>query len=86
MPLCSKDINECETNNGGCSEVCENTEGSFFCACEGDERILSADKKTCVGEFFPFFQTRARNTVFYRIFDNVIHKHRQKHSVVREFS
>ncbi|XP_031778420.1 uncharacterized protein LOC100679483 isoform X1 [Nasonia vitripennis] len=42
------DINECATNNGGCTEVCENTEGSYFCACEGDERILSEDKKTCV--------------------------------------
>ncbi|XP_011504764.1 PREDICTED: uncharacterized protein LOC105367693 [Ceratosolen solmsi marchali] len=42
------DINECAMNNGGCNEVCENTEGSYFCACEGDERILSPDKKTCI--------------------------------------
>ncbi|OXU22663.1 hypothetical protein TSAR_013283 [Trichomalopsis sarcophagae] len=48
-----QDINECATNNGGCTEVCENTEGSYFCACEGDERILSEDKKTCVARKTP---------------------------------
>ncbi|KAH0539302.1 hypothetical protein KQX54_003778 [Cotesia glomerata] len=41
------DVNECEDNNGGCSEVCENTNGSYFCACNGDERILSPDGKSC---------------------------------------
>lgn len=44
------DINECALDNGGCSEMCENTNGSFFCACEGDERSLAADGKSCVGE------------------------------------
>lgn len=41
------DINECAKGNGGCNEVCENTAGSFFCACDGDERILSSDGKSC---------------------------------------
>ncbi|KAK0091344.1 hypothetical protein PV326_003356 [Microctonus aethiopoides] len=41
------DINECENNNGGCTEVCENTNGNYFCACEGDEKILSSDGKSC---------------------------------------
>ncbi|XP_043277770.1 uncharacterized protein [Venturia canescens] len=41
------DINECAINNGGCSEVCENTEGSYFCACDGDEKALSTDGKSC---------------------------------------
>ena len=27
------DINECATNNGGCSQVCLNTEGSYSCDC-----------------------------------------------------
>ena len=27
------DINECATNNGGCSQVCLNTEGSYSCHC-----------------------------------------------------
>lgn len=43
------DINECVIDNGGCSELCENTEGSYFCACEGDERALSPDGKSCLG-------------------------------------
>ncbi|KAF7996236.1 hypothetical protein HCN44_001868 [Aphidius gifuensis] len=41
------DINECDDDNGGCNEICENTNGSFFCACNGDEKILSADGKSC---------------------------------------
>ena len=27
------DINECNTNNGGCSQVCNNRGGSFTCSC-----------------------------------------------------
>ncbi|XP_076249088.1 uncharacterized protein LOC143188625 isoform X2 [Calliopsis andreniformis] len=42
------DINECTVDNGGCTEVCENTDGSFFCACDGDEKALSSDGKSCV--------------------------------------
>ncbi|XP_046588122.1 uncharacterized protein LOC107227549 isoform X1 [Neodiprion lecontei] len=42
------DINECSFSNGGCSEVCENTVGSYFCACNGEERLLSSNGKTCL--------------------------------------
>ncbi|XP_076623027.1 uncharacterized protein LOC143342733 isoform X1 [Colletes latitarsis] len=42
------DIDECTVDNGGCMEVCENTDGSFFCACDGDEKVLSSDGKSCV--------------------------------------
>ena len=27
------DINECNTNNGGCIQICTNTIGSFECSC-----------------------------------------------------
>ena len=27
------DINECEFDNGGCSQLCQNTDGSFHCTC-----------------------------------------------------
>ncbi|XP_078049005.1 uncharacterized protein LOC144476208 isoform X1 [Augochlora pura] len=42
------DINECTIDNGGCMEVCENTDGGFFCGCDGDEKALSSDGKSCV--------------------------------------
>ncbi|KAL2739475.1 hypothetical protein V1477_010864 [Vespula maculifrons] len=42
------DIDECSIENGGCKEVCENTDGSFFCACDGDEKALSSDGKSCL--------------------------------------
>ena len=28
-----KDINECDHNNGGCEQLCTNTNGSFQCSC-----------------------------------------------------
>ena len=27
------DVNECDDNNGGCSDNCTNTEGTFNCDC-----------------------------------------------------
>ena len=27
------DINECNTNNGGCNQTCTNTVGSYECSC-----------------------------------------------------
>ena len=42
------DIDECETANGGCSDGCENTEGSFHCTCpQGFE--LDASGFVCDG-------------------------------------
>ena len=34
MFSCSIDINECETANGGCEQMCSNTIGSFACSCD----------------------------------------------------
>lgn len=46
--LCHTDVNECETDNGGCDQLCENTQGSFMCKCNvGYE--LQYDQKTCKG-------------------------------------
>ena len=39
--------NECLTDNGGCDDICINTEGSFECSCN-TSYILAADKKTCI--------------------------------------
>lgn len=42
------DINECLENNGGCSQICSNTNGSFECSCE-DGLYLASDGETCLG-------------------------------------
>ena len=34
-------------NKGGCSDTCNNTEGSFSCSCPTG-KILGADEKTCI--------------------------------------
>ena len=41
------DINECLTNNGGCSHDCNNTEGSYQCECPVDH-VLQSDKLNCL--------------------------------------
>ncbi|XP_019618512.1 PREDICTED: uncharacterized protein LOC109465602, partial [Branchiostoma belcheri] len=40
------DIDECETNNGGCAQICTNTIGSFQCSCR-DGFGLNTDGFTC---------------------------------------
>lgn len=42
------DINECEENNAGCSQICMNTPGSVFCLCN-DGFILEENSKICKG-------------------------------------
>ena len=49
------DINECEDNNGGCPQLCKNTEGSFECECDVGY-MLSLDGKTCTGWYNLQFQ------------------------------
>lgn len=45
------DVDECETNNGGCPQVCLNTIGSYSCKCR-DGFIM--DEDSCKG-FHVFF-------------------------------
>ena len=45
----SPDINECAVDNGGCSQICINTHGSFECACEVGF-VLAANDSDCDGE------------------------------------
>ena len=47
--ICS-DVNECNTANGGCNQICTNTIGSFLCSCNTGYE-LDSDQRTCVGEF-----------------------------------
>ena len=43
------DDNECEENNGGCSQTCNNTLGSYRCTCE-EGYSLNFDGFTCTGK------------------------------------
>ena len=42
------DINECDKNNGGCEQNCDNTVGSFECSCDPGF-TLNADMLNCDG-------------------------------------
>lgn len=42
------DVNECNTDNGGCDQVCINNEGSYRCAClQG--YTYNEDTGKCIG-------------------------------------
>ena len=43
------DVNECDTNNGGCNQMCTNTGGSFECSC-GVGYVLANDDLNCAGK------------------------------------
>lgn len=43
------DVDECLITNGGCSQGCVNTVGSFYCTCLFGY-TLQADGRTCVNE------------------------------------
>ena len=45
------DINECDKDNGGCSQICNNTAGSFECKCRTGYD-LDANGLTCNGNHF----------------------------------
>ena len=45
------DINECDVDNGGCSDICTNTDGSYNCGCPDGLR-LGFDGLTCEGKSF----------------------------------
>ena len=44
------DINECDEENGNCSQFCNNTIGSYQCYCE-DGYTLDSDEHTCNGMY-----------------------------------
>jgi hypothetical protein len=41
------DINECEAETKPCSDICENTIGSYVCECNEGRR--AKDATTCIG-------------------------------------
>ncbi|KAL7732539.1 hypothetical protein ACLKA6_019174 [Drosophila palustris] len=42
------DIDECQESNGGCSQICNNLNGSFECACEKGFQIDVQTGNTCI--------------------------------------
>ena len=46
----STDINECLVLNGGCHQICTNTEGSFSCSCDDGFFLSTENNRTCEGE------------------------------------
>ena len=44
------DINECLANSRYCSQICVNSNGSFYCSCKPGFQ-LAADNTDCNGEF-----------------------------------
>ena len=44
------DVNECDTNNGGCEQNCDNNEGSFECSCDPGFS-MNADMLNCDGTY-----------------------------------
>ena len=47
---CFTDNNEC--NSAPCAEVCVNTEGSFYCACNETGYMVVTDSEPCIGKDF----------------------------------
>ena len=47
------DINECNINNGGCAQKCNNNQGSYNCACD-QGYALDTDGHNCSGTICKF--------------------------------
>ena len=43
------DISECTSYNGGCSQTCSNTPGSYSCSCNSGY-VLNIDGHNCTGQ------------------------------------
>ena len=50
MAIIFLDTNECASANGGCSQICKNTPGSYYCECYPGYN-LGSDSHTCNGEY-----------------------------------
>lgn len=50
-------VNECATNNGGCSQLCVDTYNSYFCACNVGYTLASGISATCPGKIELHFLT-----------------------------
>ena len=57
--LTCSDIDECQTNKGGCQHSCANTVGSFICSCDNGFKVSSTDQTQCSRKNCPPLNTDA---------------------------
>ena len=43
------DVNECDDNNGGCSQACNNTAGNYYCECHNGYHFIANSTSNCTG-------------------------------------
>lgn len=55
MLFCFIDMDECKIDNGGCDEICVNTDGSFLCEC-GPGKVLDPIMNVCISKLFVILQ------------------------------
>ena len=69
------DVNECKEDNGGCHQLCFNSEGSFTCGCQSGY-TLADDKKTCKSKWNidkKVFQIIVEDQLRKFVLQNIIH-------------
>ena len=49
MLISLSDIDECAENSAVCSDICVNTNGSYYCTCP-DNLVLGMDGVNCMGK------------------------------------
>ena len=63
MCIIVTDIDECETNNGGCEGTCTNSVPSYECSCDEGYR-LSDNAHSCVCTFMINYNKLFLHSVF----------------------
>ena len=61
------DIIECDDDNGGCSQTCSNTDGSFECECYDGYDFTENSTTDCIGKFWNFISNAVTIALLSRI-------------------
>ena len=65
------DVDECLTDNGGCTQTCNNIDGSYQCSC-WDGYQLDSDNHTCTGQCCMYSSNSWNQLKFIQILRNVL--------------
>ena len=60
------DLDECAVNNGGCAQICSNTEGSFTCSCN-PESTLASNGRDCGTQLCSYIINASRLKLCYGV-------------------